>query len=131
MSAWSRTIVVPVSVVNAFQAGDENLPDHLGVRELFLDAPETRPGPLKPAAEAVLVGEPVLEVSIALLKKFERWQSADAAFRRWALRKAVRWMRERSHDSDGIGAIFPPIDLSPSSYSSAWGCRTPTRNTAG
>src|SRR5207248_8325855 len=29
--------------------------------------------------------------------------------RRWAVRKAARWMREHFEDSDGVGAIFPPM----------------------
>ena len=40
MSAWSRTIFVPLSVVDAFKPVTQ-LPDTLGIRELFLAPPET------------------------------------------------------------------------------------------
>src|SRR5262249_55595558 len=44
-----------------------------------------------------------------VLKKIERFRLTP--FRRWAVRRAVRWVRERTDPatSDGLGAIFPPI----------------------
>ena len=39
MSAWSRTIFVPLSVVDAFKPVT-HLPDSMGIRELFLEPPE-------------------------------------------------------------------------------------------
>src|SRR5206468_2290847 len=42
-----------------------------------------------------------------VLKKIERFRLTP--LRRYAVRKAREWMRERTEDSDGLGAIFPPI----------------------
>ena len=42
------------------------------------------------------------------IKKLEKFPLL-APLRRRALQKAVRWMRNHLHDSDGLGAIFPPM----------------------
>src|SRR5262249_30288005 len=42
-----------------------------------------------------------------LFKKLERWGLTP--LRRRAVNKAADWMRERYVDSDGLGAIFPPM----------------------
>src|SRR5262249_10794578 len=43
-----------------------------------------------------------------LYKKAERWGLLKP-FRGRAIRQAAAWMRERFADSDGLGAIFPPM----------------------
>jgi len=92
MSAWSRTIFVPLSVVDAHKPVTR-LPESMHIRELFLEPPETPRWPAKPTA------------------KWFSWTNVFrlTPFRRYAVRKAVAWMKERTEDSDGIGAIFPPI----------------------
>src|SRR5262249_5286295 len=42
-----------------------------------------------------------------LLKKLENWGLTP--LRRRAVRQAAAWVRERFADSDGLGAIFPPM----------------------
>lgn len=104
MSAWSRTIVVPLAVVNAFRPVRE-LPDAWSIRELFVGDPA--------AAWRPAVSPKSLSWSNAFLKldrvlKFVE-RIGFTPFRRRAIRKAVAWMRERFRDSDGLGAIFPPM----------------------
>src|ERR671932_1397132 len=47
MSAWSRTIFVPLSVVDPYKPVTK-LPDSMHIRELFLEPPETPRWPAKP-----------------------------------------------------------------------------------
>jgi squalene-hopene/tetraprenyl-beta-curcumene cyclase len=104
MSAWSRTIVVPLAVVNAFKPV-RALPESKGIRELFLGNPSEpwRPTTMPPK---ISWANFFLKVDKAL-KLAERLRLTP--FRRRAIRAAVAWMRERFADSDGLGAIFPPM----------------------
>jgi len=105
LSAWSRTIFVPLSVVDAYKPVTQ-LPETMHVRELFLAPPETPRWPAKPTRKWFSWTNFFLGVDWCF-KKLERWNLTP--LRRWAVRKAVNWMRERYAESDGIGAIFPPI----------------------
>jgi squalene-hopene/tetraprenyl-beta-curcumene cyclase len=105
LSAWSRTIFVPLSVVDAHKPVT-HLPEHMRVRELFLAPPETPRWPAKPTAEWVSWTNFFLGVD-RCFKALERWGLTP--LRRRAVRAAVNWMRERYADSDGVGAIFPPM----------------------
>jgi squalene-hopene/tetraprenyl-beta-curcumene cyclase len=107
MSAWSRTIFVPLSVVDAFKPVTQ-LPDALGIRELFLAPPETPRWPAKPTAQWFSWTNFFLGIDWCI-KKAQRLGLTP--LRRWAVKRAVAWMRDRARDgeSDGIGAIFPPI----------------------
>ena len=109
MSAWSRTIVVPLSIMWAHRPA-RKLPPDRGIPELFLKEPNQWP-PLRCPG----------------LGNERGWLSWDAFFRRadatlkWLevrrlvpLRKrglaaASQWMLCRFEHSDGLGAIFPPI----------------------
>ena len=114
MSAWSRTIVVPLSILWAFKP----------VRKLPAGArhPRTVPQPAgRPARDdaeirAARRHEPADANRLALrssaasiwrLKFVDRWRLSP--LRRLAVRRAERWMCERFARSDGLGAIFPPI----------------------
>lgn len=104
MSAWSRTIVVPLAVVNAFKPVRQLTPEQ-GVRELFVGDPAA---PWRPAVAPPTVSWANFFLKVdTLLKWGERLRLTP--FRRSAVRKAVAWMRERFADSDGLGAIFPPM----------------------
>ncbi|MFM8251873.1 MAG: prenyltransferase/squalene oxidase repeat-containing protein [Planctomycetota bacterium] len=109
MSAWSRTIFVPLSIVWA-QRPVRTLPVELGISELFIRAPECWPPLRSPGAGPPERGwnwERFFRRVDELLKFAERreWHP----LRRRALRAAESWMLERFADSDGLGAIFPPI----------------------
>ena len=105
MSAWSRTIFVPLSVVDAFKPV-ATLPERMHIRELFLDAPELPRWPAKPSRKWFSWTNFFLGIDWCL-KKAERWRLTP--LRKYAVRTAVAWMRERYEGSDGVGAIFPPM----------------------
>jgi squalene-hopene/tetraprenyl-beta-curcumene cyclase len=107
MSAWSRTIFVPLAVVDAYKPVTR-LPESMHIRELFLAPPETPRWPAKPTPARFSWTNFFLGVDW-MLKKVERWGLTP--LRRRAVRKATEWMRERCDptESDGLGAIFPPI----------------------
>ena len=107
LSAWSRTIFVPLSVVDAYKPVTR-LPESMHIRELFREPPETPRWPARPTARWLSWTNFFLGLDW-LFKKLERWRLTP--LRRWAVRKAVRWVRERSDpaQSDGLGAIFPPV----------------------
>jgi squalene-hopene/tetraprenyl-beta-curcumene cyclase len=106
ISSWSRTIFVPLSIVSAFKPV-RNLPPEKGVAELFLEPPQTRRRPARPTRRWFSWTNFFLGVD-SMYKRAERW-GLLRPFRRRAVRRAARWMRQRFQDSDGLGAIFPPM----------------------
>ncbi|HEY2838025.1 MAG TPA: terpene cyclase/mutase family protein [Pirellulales bacterium] len=109
VSAWSRTILVPLSIMRALEPVTQIEP-HLGIRELFLKEPRDWP-PLRC---------PGLEGGTGPLSWDRFFRQIDRAlrlcqrkgwtpFRKRALAAAERWMVERFSGSDGLGAIFPPM----------------------
>jgi squalene-hopene/tetraprenyl-beta-curcumene cyclase len=104
MSSWSRTIFVPLSIVCAHRPVRE-LPTEMGIRELFLDPPETPLWPCPPQGQLSWTNF-FLGVDW-LWKKVEQWGLNP--FRGRAVREAAAWMRDHYADSDGLGAIFPPM----------------------
>ncbi len=105
MSAWSRTIFVPLSIVDAYKPVTP-LPEERGCRELFLQPPETPRWPATPTRSWFSWTNFFLGVD-RCFKLAERFRFTP--LRRYAVRKARAWMRERMEESDGLGAIFPPI----------------------
>ena len=113
MSAWSRTILVPLSLLWAFRP-HHNLPEAHNIRELFLKSPEELPLTMGPSS----VVDPLSRKTWIDWSRFFRGvdQAIKACermhlkpFRKLAIRKAAEWMQARFADSDGLGAIFPPI----------------------
>src|SRR5438105_2982992 len=104
MSSWTRTILVPLSIFSAHKPV-RALPDARGMRALFLDPPETPLWPCPPTAKRLSWTNFFLGVDW-LFKKVEPFLGP---IRRLALRRAVRWLRAHYEDSDGLGAIFPPM----------------------
>jgi squalene-hopene/tetraprenyl-beta-curcumene cyclase len=103
MSSWTRTILVPLSIMAAHQPV-RVLPAERGIRELFLDPPETPQPVCRPTSGRWSWTNFFLTVD-RLWKRLDRW----SPLRRRAIRKAAGWMREHFQDSDGVGAIFPPM----------------------
>jgi squalene-hopene/tetraprenyl-beta-curcumene cyclase len=113
MSAWSRTIIVPLSLLWAFRPV-RTLPEELGIRELFTRRPEDLPVTMDAAGPRDALGrstwidwERFFGRLDRFLKLLERWRLRP--LRRRAIRRAAAWMIERFENSDGLGAIFPPI----------------------
>lgn len=109
MSAWSRTIVVPLAIMWAHRPV-RKIAAEQGISELFLQDPDQWP-----------------ELRCPGLSQERGWFSWDRFFRqadrtlKWletrgitplrqrALKSAELWMIDRFAHSDGLGAIFPPI----------------------
>jgi squalene-hopene/tetraprenyl-beta-curcumene cyclase len=112
MSAWSRTIVVPLSIVAALEPVRQVDPQH-GIHELFLREPEYWP-PLRcpglPGGTGWFSWDHFFR-SINRMLKFgqrKRWMF----MRRRSVEAAKQWMLDRFEKSDGLGAIFPPVVFS-------------------
>ncbi|MFH1924342.1 MAG: prenyltransferase/squalene oxidase repeat-containing protein [Planctomycetota bacterium] len=109
VSAWSRTIIVPLSIVSAMRPV-RRVDPRLGIRELFLKSPEDWPplrGPGLPGGTGLLSWDRFFRGVDRALKWCRR--RGLLVLRRRALKAAEEWMLERFQHSDGLGAIFPPI----------------------
>jgi squalene-hopene/tetraprenyl-beta-curcumene cyclase len=109
ISAWSRTILVPLSIMSAFKPVRQIEPER-GIRELFLTDPLTWPYPRCPGLKKSnrLVSWENFFHSLDKVFKFLQ-RNHLLPFHRWAINTAKRWMIERFSASDGLGAIFPPM----------------------
>ncbi len=105
MSSWTRTIVIPLSIFYAFKPVRDLSADK-GIRELFLEPPEKRLWPHPPSRQPFTWTNFFLAVDYAI-KKLGRY--TPRWLRTRAVERAKTWMLERFTDSDGLGAIFPPM----------------------
>ena len=102
MSAWTRAIVVALAIVHASNPR-RPIPAGFSLKELYKPgvSPEfRRDGAPVAWRNFFLTGD-------RLLKLWERHGSR--ALRRKALRAAEEWMLARFENSDGLGAIYPPM----------------------
>ncbi len=109
ISAWSRTMVVPLAIMWA-KRPVRVVPREQGIEELFIDLPHRWPAlrsPGLPPTPQLFSWETVFRWGDRLAKFLESHRLRP--LRGLALRKAQRWMLDRFVDSDGLGAIFPPI----------------------
>jgi squalene-hopene/tetraprenyl-beta-curcumene cyclase len=96
MSSWSRAILVPLSIISARRPHCP-VPESACIRELVVEGHRSRRG--SPWSAAFLG----LDV---LIKRVEKLPLPS---REVAIERAERWILERLENSDGLGAIFPPI----------------------
>jgi squalene-hopene/tetraprenyl-beta-curcumene cyclase len=106
MSSWTRTIVVPLAIVSACRPVKQ-LPDEKGIRELFLEDPLQPRWPAPPTKRWLSWTNFFLGVD-ASYKRLEPVLKVTGV-RRKGLESSLAWMRERFQESDGLGAIFPPM----------------------
>ncbi len=110
VSAWSRTIIVPLSIMSACQP-TTTLDPALGISELFLKAPADWPPlrcPGKSSGTGLLSWDRffrTVDKAVKFCSRFKVWQP----LRQRALIRAERWVVERFVGSEGLGAIFPPM----------------------
>lgn len=102
VSAWSRTMIVPLSLMWAFKPVRE-VPVRYGMLELFEPGELDRPPPTGGTGPWD-----------RFFRGVDRVMKACEAvglqpFRSRAVQACRRWMLERFAGSDGLGAIFPPI----------------------
>lgn len=113
MSAWSRTILVPLSLLWAYRP-QFCLPAQHHIRELFLTSPEQLSASMGSSGQVdalkrqtLINWDKVFRYVDRGLKLLDRLRIRP--FRKAAVRRAAAWMQERFAGSDGLGAIFPPI----------------------
>jgi squalene-hopene/tetraprenyl-beta-curcumene cyclase len=105
MSSWTRTIVIPLSIFYAHKPL-RRLPEERGIAELFVEAQFESRWP-HPPARRLLSWTNFFLAADWLMKRIDRIGLGPV--RRAALWRAERWLLEHFEDSDGVGAIFPPI----------------------
>lgn len=105
VSYWSRTILVPLTVLYATRFTVPT-PPGFGLEELWPD-----PGRRVSVVTNVQAGGSGWRSFFLLadrwLKGWERW--GWKPFRRRALKTAEQWILDRLVDSDGLGAIYPAM----------------------
>jgi squalene-hopene/tetraprenyl-beta-curcumene cyclase len=109
VSAWSRTILVPLSIMSAFQPVAP-VAAELGISELFIKPPDQWPAlrcPGQTGGTGLVSWDRCFRVVDRLLKLCQRrgW----LPLRKRAIAAAEQWMLERFAGSEGLGAIFPPM----------------------
>ncbi len=102
MSAWTRAIVVPLSIVHASNP-QRPVPTGFNLEELFL------PGaPMLPEWDLKsLTWRNSFLFLDKFLKGWERW--GPKFVRNYAVQKCAEWMIEHFDGSDGLGAIYPSM----------------------
>ena len=109
MSAWSRTIFVPLSIVSAL-APVRELPADKGIREIFVKSPDQW--------EPLTAPGKILSKNPFSWDRFFRFCNSTMWFcrrfgltplRKQGIEKAKQWTLEHCKNSDGPGAIYPPI----------------------
>ncbi|MBN2216158.1 MAG: squalene--hopene cyclase [Pirellulales bacterium] len=112
VSAWSRTMIVPLSIVSALRPA-RRLDEEQGIRELFVREPEDWP-PLRGAGTDSDTGWFGWDRFFRAVDSTLKWcqRRGFTPLRRRAIRRAEAWMLKRFAGSDGLGAIFPPIVFS-------------------
>ncbi|MDR0336686.1 MAG: squalene--hopene cyclase [Planctomycetaceae bacterium] len=109
MSAWSRTIFVPLSIVSALSPVRE-LPPEKGIREIFVKNPSqwqplTAPG--KTISRNPLSWDSFFRFCNSAMWVCRRFGLTP--LRQYSIEKAKQWTLEHCKESDGPGAIYPPI----------------------
>jgi squalene-hopene/tetraprenyl-beta-curcumene cyclase len=106
MSSWTRAIVVPLALIWAHRPLCP-MPEHAQIPELLTRPGGRRPIPLHEHKKPRFwrAAFTFLDKSIKGAERLRLY----VPFRRRALKKAETWILDRLKDSDGLGAIFPPI----------------------
>ena len=104
LSAWSRAIVVPLSIIWAYKPSCE-IPRTAAIGELDVD------GSARHRARARTYLEEGWSSFFEAVDLGIKWieQLGLRPFRQTALDRSEEWILARLDKSDGLGAIFPPI----------------------
>jgi squalene-hopene/tetraprenyl-beta-curcumene cyclase len=105
MSSWTRSIVVPLSIFFAHKPL-RDLPPKQGIAEVFVEHPHKPIWPHPPTPRLLTATNFFLGLDW-VIKRLEHW--GPQIVRQRAIDRAARWMIDHFTDSDGVGAIFPPI----------------------
>ncbi|WP_165225098.1 squalene--hopene cyclase [Aquisphaera insulae] len=102
MSSWTRTIVVPLSIISHFKPVKRIEPGR-GIDELFVDGKKGHAH----QSEGFLSWSSFFLAGDRLLKLVDR--VLPGRWRRRGVKAAHDWMLDHFRNSDGLGAIFPPM----------------------
>ncbi len=105
VSAWSRAILVPLSIIYAFQP-KRRPPSGVSLEPLCLSRYGRR-GSLFLPERPLYSWKNVIHAADRTLSVIE--QKKWTPLRKNALKKAEQWMLERLEGSDGLGAIYPAM----------------------
>ncbi|OFW00329.1 MAG: squalene--hopene cyclase [Acidobacteria bacterium RIFCSPLOWO2_12_FULL_59_11] len=108
VSAWTRAIVVPLSVIYAFQPR-RNPPEGVSLQGLFVEKNETNGERPLSVSNLELSWKSFFYTADWFLATLERKQWVPSLVRRKALKKAEKWMVKHLEGSDGLGAIYPAM----------------------
>jgi squalene-hopene/tetraprenyl-beta-curcumene cyclase len=103
MSSWTRTIIVPLMIMSAFKPVRTFAPER-GINELFRDDLPRHPGRW---TRNPFTWSNFFNGVDRLMKWVDGW--APRSWRQWGIRAAHKWMFDHFENSDGLGAIFPPM----------------------
>jgi len=126
MSAWTRPILVPLSIMSVYRPVRRLLPQQ-GIAELFRDDLPRR----QPSSKPLVSWNRFFLGTDQLLKWVDR--HIPRSWRKPGISAAHRWMLEHFENTDGLGAIFPPmiysvvalhcLGYSPESAPAVWALR--------
>ena len=105
VSAWTRTMILPLGIVTTLRPV-RHVPPELGIRDLYNDHALANtlgtPSPGLPKGWR----DVFLHLDRAL-KIYERFP--NPGLRKRAIEAAEQWLLQRMETSEGLGAIFPPM----------------------
>lgn len=105
VSAWTRTMILPLAFVTTLKYV-RRLPDEMGMPELYIDREAANRVADRPKVLPKNWRDIFLRVD-QFLKIYERMPIA--ALREKAMKLAESWLLARMGNSEGLGAIFPPM----------------------
>jgi squalene-hopene/tetraprenyl-beta-curcumene cyclase len=113
MSSWSRTIIVPLSLLWHYKPHRE-LQAKWRIDELFHNGVENLPVSMPPSAVVDELKKPTWIDWHRFFARVDRGlkfcdRIGLRPFRKTAVKRAEEWMLKHFEKSDGMGAIFPPI----------------------
>ncbi len=102
MSSWTRAILVALAIVHAHNPR-RPVPEGFNLEELFIPDKSCA----LPTDDSWLTLRKFFFQSDKILKLWEKY--GFSRIRGIAIRKCEHWMLERFKNSDGLGAIYPPM----------------------
>ncbi len=110
MSSWSRTIVIPLSIIWA-KKPLRQAPDYASISELRIPldvAPEYQRMIVEGTSKTWQLFFNSIDKAAKIAESFTG-KLKVRPLRKMAIARAMEWIKSRFEDSDGLGGIFPPI----------------------
>jgi squalene-hopene/tetraprenyl-beta-curcumene cyclase len=105
MSSWSRAILIPLAIINVYRPS-RAVPADCKIDELFVGGRKGKHLRL-PWDQRIISLRNFFLVADRALKIYDGVPVKP--FRKPAIRRSERWLRERQRGSGGLGAIFPAM----------------------